>query len=59
MGPSGFQTKGFEDRGVGSASLFSSGIALCHVLCSAGILPVALEEYLLDGYRALWSFSVE
>lgn len=42
VGPSGFQTKGFEDRGVGSASLFSPGLALCHVLCSAGIFTSCL-----------------
>lgn len=33
MGPSGFQTKALEYRGVAGASLFFSLLALCHVQC--------------------------
>lgn len=39
MGPSGFQTKGLEYRGV-VASLFFSLLALCDVLCSTGTFPI-------------------
>lgn len=41
MGPSGFQTKGLEDRGV-VASLSFLLLALCHVLCYTGTFPAYL-----------------
>lgn len=39
MGPSGFQTKGLEYRGVVASLFFSLLLALCDVL-STGIFPI-------------------
>lgn len=39
MGPSGFQTKGLEYRGVVGASLFFSLLALCLDRCFTGTFP--------------------
>lgn len=57
MGPSGFQTKGLEYRGVG-ASLFFSLLALCLVRCFTGTFPMC-HGIILNVFPALWPYSVE
>lgn len=59
MGPSGFQTKGLEYRGVVGASLFFSLLALCHVRCFTGTLTVCRGRIVLDVFPALWPYTVE
>lgn len=62
MGPSGFQTKGLEYRGVFGTSLFFSLLALCRVRGFTGTFPVCRGRILLDVFLPvcpiLWNIPI-